>query len=96
MVARKTRTGELARDAARNALTLFHQHVDDGQYRVAAVTDAHYAMARRWIEALDTPLRTFGTLHLAVAHGHSVPVLTADRQFARAAKKLGVRARLVS
>lgn len=95
-MARKVRTGELVRDAARSALALFHQHVDDCSYRVAAVTDANYAMARRWIEALDTPLRTFDALHLAVAHGHSVPVLTADRQLASAARKLGVRARLVS
>ena len=63
---------------------------------MAVLADAHYVQARRWIESLAAPLRTLDALHLAVAHGHSIPLLTADRQLARAARKLAVRIRLLT
>ena len=96
VTARKVRAGELAGTAARDALALFARHAADGLYRVIAVTDAHYLCARRWIEALEVPLRTFDALHLAVAHGNETPLLTADKQLARSGRKLGVRIRLIS
>ena len=96
MVARKVRTRELTSRDARDALRDCNADKTAGRYRLADVLGSHYAQAREWIASFEVPLRTLDALHLAVAHSHSVPVLTADRQFARAAKKLGVRARLVS
>lgn len=96
VTARKVRTGELAGAAARETLALFAQHAADGLYRMLAVTDADYMRARRWVEALEVPLRTFDALHLAVAHGNKLPLLTADKQLARSARKLGVGIRLLS
>jgi hypothetical protein len=96
VVARKVRTRELTSRDARDALRDFNADKTAGRYRLAVVLESHYAQAREWIASFEVPLRTLDALHLAVAHAHSVPVLTADRQFARAAKKLCVRARLVS
>jgi len=96
VVARKVRTRELTPRDAHDALRDFNADKTAGRYRLAVVLESHYAQAREWIASFEVPLRTLDALHLAVAHGHSVPVLTADKRFARAAKKLGVRARLVS
>jgi predicted nucleic acid-binding protein len=87
---------ELAASAAREALALFRKHEAEGFYRIAALTGAHYAEARGWIERLDLPLRTLDALHLAVAHGESMLLMTADALLARAARKLGVRTTLIS
>jgi len=96
VVARKVRTRELTSRDARDALRDFNADKTAGRYRLADVLASHFAQAREWIASFEVPLRTLDALHLAVAHGHSVPVLTADRQLVRAARKLGVRARLVS
>jgi hypothetical protein len=96
VVARKVRTRELTTRDAHDALRDFNADKKAGRYRMADVLATHYTQACEWIALLEVPLRTLDALHLAVAHGHSVPLLTADRQLARAARKLGVRARLVS
>lgn len=96
VIARKIRTRELAPRDARDALRDFNADKTAGLYRLAAVLESHYAQAREWIASLEVPLRTLDALHLAVAHSHSVPLLTADQQLTRAAKKLGVRTRLIS
>lgn len=95
-IARKVRMRELAPSAAREALALFRRHEADGLYRIAAVSGAHYAQARGWIERFDPPLRALDALHLAVAHGESALLMTADAPLARAARKFGMRARLIS
>lgn len=95
VIARKVRTRELAPRDARDALRDFNADKTAERYRLAVVLESHYSQARDWIASFEVPLRTLDALHLAVAHSHSVPVLTADRQLARAAKKLGVRTRLV-
>lgn len=95
MVARKVRTRELTSRDARDALRDFNADKTAGRYRLVAVLESHYTQAREWIASFEAPLRTLDALHLAVAHGHSVPVLTADRQLARAAARLGAKVRLI-
>ena len=95
-VSRKMRSRELSRDAAERIAAQFLAHLDSALYTRIALDRRHYQLARDWLGRFSTPLRSLDALHLAVAHGHSVPVLTADRQLVRAARKLGVRARLVS
>ncbi len=94
-VARKVRTAQLSPAGARQVLRDYDEDRSAGRYRLAEVGASHYAQARRWIESLEVPLRTLDALHLAVAHGQSIPLLTADRQLARAARKLALRIRLV-
>jgi predicted nucleic acid-binding protein len=96
VVARRVRTRELPAPEARAVLADFHADRAAGLYEQAAVHAAHYTQAQRWLESLDVPLRTFDALHLAVAHAGSASLLTADRKLAAAARKLGLRCRLVS
>jgi predicted nucleic acid-binding protein len=95
VLARKVRTRELPRAAARAALAQFREHEQAALFQVLPVDGAHYARARRWIERFRTPLRTLDALHLAAAASAGCRMLTADVQLARAAQRLGVRRRLV-
>jgi predicted nucleic acid-binding protein len=95
VLARKVRTRELARGAARAALAQFRDHERAGLYRVLQVEGAHYARARRWMESFRAPLRTLDALHLAAAARFGCALLTADVQLARAARLLRVRRRLL-
>ncbi len=96
VVARKVRTAQLSSASAREVLRDYDEDRSAGRYRLADIRESHYAQARRWIASLAVPLRTLDALHLALAHEQSIPLLTADRQLARAASKLAVRFRLVS
>lgn len=96
VVARRLRERTIS--AADGALVLrtFDAHVADGRFwRLPVVAEA-FVDAGRLLRAGTAPLSTLDALHLAVAASHREILCTADRQLARAAKQLGVRARLVS
>lgn len=95
MLARKVRTRELSRSAARAAIAQFRDHEQAGLYRVLSVDGTHYARARRWVEAFRAPLRTLDALHLALAAASGCALLTADVQLAKAARRLRIRRRLL-
>jgi predicted nucleic acid-binding protein len=95
VLARKVRTRELSKAAARAAIAKFRDHEQTGLYRVLPLDGAHCARARRWIEAFRAPLRTLDALHLAVAARSGCALLTADVQLAKAARRLRVRRRLL-
>ena len=87
LVARKRQLKELdAREASR-VLGAFSEHAAGGFYRRMPMGTGHFTRARRLIEAA-TSLRTLDALHLAAALIAGIPILTADGQLARAAKKL--------
>ncbi len=95
LVARKRQLRELdAREASRVA-SAFGDHVDGGFYRRVPMGAEHFIRAQQLIESVIS-LRTLDALHLAVAIIEETPILTADGQLARAAKKLGARAMLIS
>jgi predicted nucleic acid-binding protein len=52
-----------------------------------AVTHDHFSRAGQLITSGKVALRTLAALHLAVALNEAVPLLTADRQLATAAKR---------
>ena len=95
VLARKVRARELAPAAARAALEQFRAHQEEGLYRRLEIGEAHYEQARRWVEALRTPLRTLDALHLSVAASAGDTLLTADKQLARAAHALHLPCRLL-
>lgn len=95
-VGRKVRLRELTAGAAREALTLFRMHEEQGFYRIVPVENAHYLEARRTLDTVAVPLSTLDALHLAVAQSAGSSVLTADKTMARAAGAVGVRAKLVA
>ena len=73
LIARKRRMRELTERSATEVLRLFGQHVADGHYRRLALGTEHFLRAR--------PDR------VAAALATDLPVLTADRPFARAARR---------
>jgi len=95
VLARKVRAREISVEDARAVLTQFHAHQAEGLYRIVALEGAHCVRARRWIETFRTPLRTLDALHLALVADSGSVLLTADIQFAQAARKLRVRRRLL-
>jgi predicted nucleic acid-binding protein len=56
----------------------------------------HYSKAREYVARLDTSLRTFDALHLAIAHANKCTLVTADKQLATAAAMLEVEHYFVS
>ncbi len=68
-------------------LELFQTHVDEGHYRRLTLGAEHYLRARELIGSLTTALHTLDALHLAAALGEDLPLLTADRDLARAARR---------
>jgi predicted nucleic acid-binding protein len=87
LVAKKERLRELNKAQAREILDLFGSHVAEGYYRRLTVTHEHFLKARQLITSGKVALRTLDALHLAVALTEAVPLLTADKQLATAAKR---------
>lgn len=87
LVARKRRLRELGGREAGEVLRLFGRHVSDGHYRRLPLGTEHFLRARELIASMASTLTTLDALHLAVALAAAVPVLTADRNFARAARR---------
>jgi hypothetical protein len=92
----KTRTGGLAKDDARKVLSVFLAHLLEGRYRSVPIDAREYLLARDWIGAFSTPLRTVDALHLAAAFSNDLTLVTADKALAACAKALGVKHRLVA
>jgi predicted nucleic acid-binding protein len=68
-------------------LDLFETHVAEGFYRRIALSSDHYLRARQLIASKIGSLHTLDALHLAAAISESLPVMTADRDLAKAAKR---------
>jgi uncharacterized protein len=87
LIARKRRLRELTERQGRAILDLFAEHVAAGSYhRVSLATD-HFLRARDLVATTSIALRTLDALHLAVALIEDLPLLTADRDLGRAAKR---------
>jgi uncharacterized protein len=87
LIAKKRRLKELNARQARRILDLFGGHVADGFYRRMSLSGEHYLKARQMIGATRIPLHTLDALHLAAALAESLPLLTADKGLAAAAKR---------
>jgi predicted nucleic acid-binding protein len=90
-VARRVRMNDLAKSDALKVLSQLRTHVDEGLYRMVPVEQHDYVLARDWLAAFDTPLRTLDALHLAVAFSNDFVLVTADRVFAECATRLGIK-----
>jgi predicted nucleic acid-binding protein len=87
LIARKRRLRELTERQARAILDLFTEHVAAGFYRRVPLGTEHFLRAREMIATMSSALRTLDALHLAAALAENVPLLTADRDLSRAAKR---------
>jgi predicted nucleic acid-binding protein len=87
LIARKRRLRELTERQARSILELFAEHVAAGFYRRVSLGTEHFLRARELIATFSSALRTLDALHLAAALAENLPLLTADRDLGRAAKR---------
>lgn len=87
LIARKRRLRELGGREAGEVLRQFGQHVTDGYYRRLPLGTEHLLRARDLVASMTGALSTLDALHLSVAMSAGVAILTADRSFARAARR---------
>lgn len=95
LIARKRRLKELGGREAAEVLRLFGRHVAEGYYRRLPLGTEHFLRARDLIGSMTIALSTLDALHLSVARSAGIPLLTADRDFARAARRHDASATLV-
>jgi uncharacterized protein len=94
LIAKKRRLKELNASQGRRILDLFGNHVSEGFYRRMNLSGEHYLKARQLIST-GVSLRTLDALHLAAALAEALPLVTADRGLAAAAKRLKSKVILV-
>jgi uncharacterized protein len=89
-VSRKIRERQLAKADGNKILTLFQNHIQGDMFINIPVEAKHFSMATNWIAQFSSPLRTLDALHLSLAAGAGMPILTADHQLRQSAEILGV------
>jgi predicted nucleic acid-binding protein len=88
LISRKRRLRELSVNQAKVIIDLFGNHVAEGSYRRLAVTTEHFLKARQLLTSSDGSLHSLDALHLALAIAENIPLMTADRDLAKAARLL--------
>ena len=94
-VSLRARIGDLTREEAEEVSALFGAHLRDGLYGRKGLETGHYRLARDYVARFDLPLNSPDALHLALCASEGLTLLTADRQLARNAEALDVRAELI-
>lgn len=92
----RRRVGDLSLGEVQQVATLFAKHLDDGLYHSLHLRSAVYRQARDYIARFDLPLKAPDALHLAAAALEQLPLVTADRQLARNAERLGINVDLLT
>lgn len=87
LIARKRRLRELTENQAQAVRDLFDNQLAEGFFQRISLRGEHFVRARQLVSVRAHALRTLDALHLAVAIGASLPILTADQGLARAARR---------
>jgi predicted nucleic acid-binding protein len=95
-LSRKMREKEISQVDANRVITKFQSHLDQFLFKRIPLEREHCSLAFNWLIQLSIPLKTLDALHLAVAAGNNLQVITADRQLANSAQKLGLANKLLS
>lgn len=89
-VSRRLRSKEISRRDANAIVDTFLADLKQEVFEVFRIESSHYRIARGAIARFDSALRTLDALHLSVVWDRGVHLLTCDRAFAHAARKVGV------
>lgn len=95
-LAMKVRNREMDAATAGQVAAMFQLHLADGHYRVVPIGAREYTLARTWIAAFNSPLRTLDALHLAAAFASDLTLISADRAMVRCTKQFGVKHELIA
>jgi uncharacterized protein len=95
-LARKVREKGLSREEANLVLNEFKAHIGRQLFTRIPVDREHFTVAFTWLTQFSLPLRTLDALHLAIAAGTDLKIITADRRLSQSARKLGVRYKLLA
>jgi predicted nucleic acid-binding protein len=87
LISKKRRLKEINEGLAMEILDLFSAHVAEGSYRRISVTTEHFLTSRQLVAATHATLHTLDALHLSIAIRENLPLMTADRDLAKAAKR---------
>jgi uncharacterized protein len=87
LISRKRRLKEFNERQSKQILDLFGTHVAEGFYRRVSLTTEYFLKARLLVASGIGALHTLDALHLAVASAESLPLMTADRGLAKAARR---------
>jgi len=94
-LARKVRERGMSGEEANLVLNAFKSHINQRLFTRIPVDREHYTVAFTWLTQFSLPLRTLDALHLAVAAGADLDLITADRGLSQSARKLGVRTKFL-
>jgi uncharacterized protein len=86
----RLRLGDMERTDIERIGSVFSNHLADGLYGSLHLSSDVYRLARTFIARFDLPLTAPDALHLASAALDQLPIITADRQLARNAERLGL------
>ena len=89
-ISRKIKEKNLSPEDGNKIFNQFQTHLKESLFRLISVEDRHYQTAKNWILQFAVPLKTLDALHLAVAAGGELTLLTADRQLDISAKYFGI------
>lgn len=89
------RFNELSSVDGNRILAKLVSHVDTGLFRVIAVEDHNWQLARSWISLFSTSLRTLDALHLAIVSDKELQLVTSDKSFFQSAGMLDIDAMLI-
>jgi predicted nucleic acid-binding protein len=92
---RWVRIRELEEAHAQRVGRAFDEDVAAGRYAVRRIGSEHVELARQWLLARKTSLRTLDALHLACAAHEDAVLVTFDEAMLEAARTLGIRRRAV-
>ena len=95
-LATKVRNREMDAATAGQVAAMFRLHLADGHYRVVPIGAREYTLARTWIAAFNSPLRTLDALHLAAAFAGDLTLISADRAMVRSARQFGIKHQLIA
>ena len=88
VVSKKIRKKELTKRNAQQIIENYNTHIKEGFYHKISVKTEHYLDSRNILSSLNCSLHTLDTLHLAITISEKIPLITADKKFAKVAKKM--------
>lgn len=94
-LALKSRQGQMTAATVKRILQEYHRQLEGRVFTLRLLQPEDFQQASAYLASCNTNLRALDALHLAAAAGAQTRLLTADRELARGARKLGIPCSLI-